>query len=326
MTVAFLNGRFLSDQSPLPGEALGDARISAFDAGVQHGVGLFETMLGGVRASTPDADPADRAAWVYRLDEHLARLKKSAHDLGLSESLNTAALAEAVLQTIERSGLERARVRLTITGGDLNLLVRRPGEPGAGHDPTVLIVAQPATDYPQAMFDRGTSVVINDARANPLNPFEGHKTLGYWWRLRGLQAAASRGAGEAIVLQVSNHLAGGCVSNLFIARGGTLYTPIARGGEHPGAMSSPVLPGITRSAIIELAKGRGVECVTQMLSVQEMLDADEVFLTNSSWGVLPVVGVLGLGEKRAIGDGVPGSLSRELRQLWLDEVRRAAMV
>ncbi len=69
-----------------------------------------------------------------------------------------------------------------------------------------------------------------------------------------------------------------------------------------------------------------VECVTQMLSVQEMLDADEVFLTNCSWGVLPVVGVLGLGEKRAIGDGVPGSLSRELRQHWLDEVRRAAMV
>src|SRR5205814_2137459 len=66
-------------------------------------------------------------------------------------------------------------------------------------DPTVLIVAQPVTRYPEAMFERGVTVVLADARANPLNPFEGHKTLNYWWRLRELQTAARKGAGEALV-------------------------------------------------------------------------------------------------------------------------------
>jgi branched-subunit amino acid aminotransferase/4-amino-4-deoxychorismate lyase len=190
--------------------------------------------------------------------------------------------------------------------------------------PTVLVVSQPATQYPAAMFERGTSVVIADDRANPLSSVEGHKTVNYWWRLRQLQLAAARQAGEAVVLQVSNHLCGGCVSNIFLVKDGVLLTPIARGEEVKGGLPSPVLPGITRAAVIGYGAARGAVCERAMLSVQEMLEADEVFLTNSSWGVLPVVSVLGLGEKKAIGDGVPGKLTRSLREEWLAEVERAA--
>lgn len=305
----FLNGAFV---------ARDEARVSVLDAVVQHGVGLFETMLGGVRVG------GGGAAWVFRLGDHLERLRKSAFELGLSESLRADRLGDAVLETVARAASQgeigpdgRARVRLTITAGDLNMLSATGKGPVS---PTVLIVSQPATQYPGAMFERGTSVVLADDRANPLGSSEGHKTVNYWWRLRQLQAAAANQAGEAIVLQVSNHLCGGCVSNVFLVKDGELLTPIARGEELKGGLPSPVLPGITRGAVMEYAGGRGIMCRRVMLSVQELIDADEVFLTNSSWGVLPVVSVMGLGERRAIGDGVPGRLTREMREAWAAEV------
>lgn len=303
MHALFLNGRFLTDaDTPL---------VSAFDAGFQHGVGLFETMLGGLTTSGE--------AWVLQLDEHLDRLTRSARELGLSDSLRAPALAEAVIETVRRAALPRTRVRLTITGGDLSLLSRTGAQGRGGHDPTIMIAAQPATAYPDALFERGGALVVADARANPLNPCEGHKTLNYWWRLRELQRAAGKGAAEALVLQVSNHLCGGCVSNVFLRRGDTLVTPIARGEEAEvggkNVLPSPVLPGITRSWVIEQASALGVGggVKREMLSAAEVLEADEVFLTNSSWGVLPIVKF----EASAIGDGVPGKVAMKLRERWL---------
>ena len=276
-----------------------DAKVSAFDAAVQHGVGLFETMHAFTTAD---------GVVVEDLDEHLDRLQGSAAQLGLSDDLKTGALGEAVVETVRRARYKNTRVRLTVTGGDLNLL---QSGAGGGHRPTVLIQAQPATAYPDEMFDNGVMATIAEARANPLDPTAGHKTLNYWWRLRELQTAAGKGAGESIVLQVSNHLSGGCVSNLFVVRDGKLITPIARGEEsgEAHALPSPVLPGITRGRVIEQAKKMGVEVEVRMMSIDDLLDGDEVFLTNSSWKVLPVVKV----EGEVIGSGEPGVVTMGVR-------------
>ena len=293
MATVFLNGKFVSAD---------DARISAFDAGFQHGVGLFETMSARLEAG---------AARVFRIEDHLERLIGSARELGPSESLRAPALAEAVNATVIESGLERARVRLTISGGDLNMLAR--GSQHAG-DPTVLIVAQPATEYPPEMFERGVMVSIADLKLNPLDQMAGHKTLNYWGRLRELQLAAAKKAGEALVFQVTNHLAGGCVSNAFLVKDGELITPIARGEEATGGVSmpSPVLPGITRGWVLEWAARRQIQVRRQMVTIEDVLKADELFLTNSSWGVLPVVGV----EKHEVGGADVGDLTREARDAW----------
>lgn len=293
MTEIFLNGQFIDRH---------DAQVSASDAGLLHAVGLFETMAA---RATPDGVVVDG------LEEHLDRLQASAAELGLSRDLKTGPLGEALVETVRRSGYDRARVRLTITGGDLNLL-RATGR--GAHTPTVLIDAQPATQYPETMFTRGVMAVIADAKANPLDPTAGHKTLNYWWRLRELQTAAGRGAGEAIVLQVSNHVCGGCVSNLFVVRNGTLVTPIARGEEQEvggkGAIPSPVLPGITRARVLKEAKKMGLAVERRMMGIGDVLDADEVFLTNSSWGVLPVTAV----EAEPVGSGEVGEVASGLRE------------
>lgn len=292
MDEVFVSGGFV---------ARDEAAVSAFDAGVTHGVGLFETMTAHL---TPDG------VVVHAMDEHLDRLQASAAELGLSDDLRTGPLGEAVAETVRRSGHDRARVRLTVTGGDLNML-RSTGR--GTHNPTVLIDAQPVTRYPDAMFEKGVLAVIADARANPLDPTAGHKTLNYWWRLRELQKAAGRGAGEAIVLAVTNHCCGGCVSNLFAVKGTTLLTPIARGEEEEvggkGALPSPVLPGVTRAWALREAKKLGLTVERRMMGVGDVLDADEVFLTNSSWGVLPVTRV----EAEPVAGGEVGEFSRALR-------------
>lgn len=354
MATVFLNGRFLSRD---------EAFVSAFDAGFQHGVGLFETMTAvvGQVATSPggQADKSDaevealQRVRVIHLPEHMRRLAESARALGLSDALRTAALEEAVSRTAARASMEMPdqahfRVRLTITGGDLNMLGRGGGggASGGAQQPTVLIVAQPATQYPREMFERGVAVSIADLKANPLNPFEGHKTLSYWPRLRELQLAATRGAAEALVFQVSNHLAGGCVSNAFLVKKGVLITPLAR-GEEAGtdaaqreqdeainfgsgeaapqsptssdprkALPSPVLPGITRKWVMDWADSELIDVERRMVTIADVLDADEVLLTNSSWGVLPVVRV----EREAIGDAVVGDVGRRLVQAWAELV------
>lgn len=329
-TVVFLNGAFFGTSDvgdPLP--PLADARVSCFDAGLQHAVGLFETMIGGVHRQGVEGSRSQGESietWVIQLDEHLQRLDESARNLGLSDQLRIGALGQAVVETVSRSGLARARVRLTISGGDLSMLAAARGAAAGGSggqprqvDPTVLIVAQPATEYPASMYEQGVNITLCDARANPLGGGEGHKTLNYWWRLRELQQASAKGAGEGLVLSVTNHVCGGCVSNILLVKGDSLLTPIARGeelevaGSKATVLPSPVLPGVTRRWALDRADRLGLKARRQMLSLQDVLEADEVILTNSSWGVLPVRQV----EGREIGSGTPGPIAAKLRAEWL---------
>jgi branched-chain amino acid aminotransferase len=320
-TTVFLNGKFFGGDSQAGNPPIADARVSAFDAGLQHSVGLFETMTGGVSRQGLEGTAVhgeEVETWVLHMDEHLERLADSARALGLSDQLRTAALGEVVLETVRQSGLSRARIRLTLTGGDLAMLAANQGTAPRMIDPTIMIVAQPATAYPASMFNEGVTITLADGRANPLNPTEGHKTVNYWWRLRELQAAAAKGAGESLVLSVTNHVCSGCVSNVFVVKGDALLTPIARGEEEAvggkTALPSPVLAGITRAWLLPVAERMGYTVKKQLLSVQDVLDAEEVFLTNSSWGVLPVVKI----EANQIGAGKPGRLTLDLRDAWLD--------
>lgn len=314
MPTVFLNGSFVERDA---------AMVSAFDAGFQHGVGLFETML-AVRAPS--------GPWhILDADAHLDRLATSAKELRLTERLRVDALREALIRTVDRAGEEtpastRLRVRLTITGGDLNMLDR--AAPRAEQHPTLLIVPTPATQYPAPMFEKGVRVSLADWKANPLDPMQGHKTLNYWPRLRELQVAGASDAAEALVFQVTNHLAGGCVSNAILIKGGTILTPIARGEESEVAggdisdddasrsgraiMPSPVLPGIVRRWALDWANAQGIHIDRRMLTIDDVLSADELILTNSSWGVLPVVAV----ESHAIGTAKPGEIGSALIAAW----------
>lgn len=279
------------------------AMVRVEDAGFQHGVGLFETM-GACHGR------------VFRLEAHLKRLSASAATLGMSRDLDLPQLAAAVQQTIDVNKLDRARIRLTVTPGAMSLL--RPDSSANPPQPTVLVIASEPTQYDPAYFEKGIRAVIAPPSANPMDPMAGHKTLNYWPRLRTLRHAATAGAGEAIWLNITNHLASGAVSNLFLVKDQQLLTPFARGEEVEGALPAPVLPGITRGAILDLAKAAKIPVLKRMLSVNDLLECDEAFLTNSSWLALPVTSV----EQKTLGNGQVGPITLQLRQALLDLIER----
>jgi branched-chain amino acid aminotransferase len=298
----WVNGSFVED---------GSETLSVFDAGVQHGVGLFETMYA-------------RNGIVFRGKQHMERLAESAKMLRLTERLQTEPLVEALELCLKENKLEKARLRLTLTGGNLNLL----SQPGGSADPTIFIQAQPPTEYPEPLFENGVHVSLASGRINPYDLMAGHKTLNYWSRLLNLQLSAAQKCGEALWLTPSAHVVGGCVSNVFIIRNGQLVTPYARGEETFDDEPSAVLPGITRSVMFSFAQKMGIETELSQISLEDFLSADEAFLTNSSWGVLPVVGVAATVQQEGeattdlqhVGGGGVGPLTRGFRAAYWDLV------
>jgi len=300
----FLNGEFVQAD---------EARLPIRDAGLQHGVGLFETMQAF-------------NGRVFALEAHVRRLIESARELGLSNRLRHDPLCETVQRTVSENQQDEARVRLTVTAGDISLLnVARAGGAEAGGkpkmpDPSILCEVSDPPQLPADAFEQGIRVVLADAKANPLDPQEGHKTLNYWARLRELATAASKQAGEALYFSVSNHLCGGCVSNIFLVKDQQLITPYARGEEEQGALRAPVLPGVTRAEVIDLAGKMDLPVHRRMLSINEVLEADELFLTNSNWQVLPITAV----EGKAIGEGKEPAVGPITAQLRAELLKRIA--
>jgi branched-subunit amino acid aminotransferase/4-amino-4-deoxychorismate lyase len=301
----WINGAFVEDT---------EATMSVFDAGIQHGVGLFETMIA-------------RNGHVFRAMDHMNRLANSCAALRLTEKLHVEPLVEALQLTLEANEQTEARIRITITGGDLNMLQQTGA---GGSDPTIIIQSQPPTNYPDGFYKNGTLVSLASGRVNPFAFTAGHKTLDYWGNLLNLQMSAMQKCGEALWLTPSAHVASGCVSNVFGVKDGTMFTPIARGEEGPDDEPSAVLPGITRKVLIQIADDLGVGTNKKQVAFDELLDADEVFLTNSSWGVLPVVGVRASvqteeganTQDQPICDGVVGGLTKQLHLSYQDTVQR----
>lgn len=283
--VVWLNGSFVPAV---------EARVPVFDAAIQHGIGLFETMLA-------------RHGRVFRPEAHLRRLRTSAATLGLTDSIDVDRLAAAVQQTVEHNLLREARVRLTITGGSLNLLARERRPPPVF---TTTIVAQPMVAFSELAYEHGIQAMVAEPRLSPADPMGGHKTINYWLRLSVLREAGAAGKDEALWFSTAGRLIGASVGNAFAVRDGVLVTPPAR-SEVEG---HPTLPGITRAAVMELARRESLPVEERHLTLPEVLAADELFLTNSTWGVLPVAAV----EGQPIGDGVAGPVAGRFRRLLSD--------
>jgi branched-chain amino acid aminotransferase len=271
------------------------ATVSVRDVGLLHGAGVFTTMraVGGR---------------VFRLDAHLQRLAASCQALALPLPYAADVLREAVTALLARMELADARLRLTVTRGS-------PGEDGAMR-PTVLLTATPFEPYPAKLYERGMTVmVLDDQKLNPFDVQAGHKTLNYFSRLTALRRAAQRQAGEALWFNVQNHLQSGSISNVFLVRDGRLRTPPTAAEQAdpatdlpPGLPPSAVLPGITRAAVLDLARAAGLDARPAVLDINDLLAAQEVFLTNSIMGLLPVCRI----EKHDVGHGNPGPVWREL--------------
>ncbi len=265
------------------------AAVSVFDSGFMQGIGLFETM----RAYH---------GRVFRLRQHLQRLIDSARALDWTAVPEIDTLREHVEQVVGAIEHAEARVRLTVTTGSL-----RPGrEDDEAPALTIVATATPGIEYPRQIYREGVTVAITDCRQNVHDPTTGHKTTSYFARLAALREAHRRGTFEALWFTHANRLAEGCITNVFLVQRDRLCTP---------PLETPVLPGITRAAVIEAAREHGVEVEEKPLTIHDLLNADEVFLTNSMMEIVPVVRV----EREPIGSEKPGELTRRING-WYGEL------
>jgi branched-chain amino acid aminotransferase len=269
-----------------------EAHLSPGDAGVLHGAGLFETM----RA---------RAGSVVRVREHLGRLTRSAQVLGIPFSLGESQLSEMVSELLEANALTDARLRLTVTRGDLHAATAEDPTPPV----TLILSAAPFQAYPASLYEKGMTVVISPYKQNPENPLTGHKSTSYFDRLLALREAQQVQAGEALWFTAhTNYLAEGSISNVFLVdKEGLLCTPPLT---VPDKVNQRLcLPGITRQAVLEKATGLNILPHERLLTINDLLAAREVFLTNAIMGIMPVTRI----EKHQVADGRPGELTRKLR-------------
>ncbi|MBC7104972.1 MAG: branched-chain-amino-acid transaminase [Firmicutes bacterium] len=279
--VIYLNGRFVPQE---------EAVVSVFDHGLLYGDGVFE----GIRAYQ---------GRVFRLREHIDRLYESAKSIALEIPLSRGEMQEVVLETLRRNRLRDGYIRLVVSRGvgDLGL------DPRKCSKPTVFCIAASIQLYPQEYYERGLEVITVATRRNvaeAINPRI--KSLNYLNNILAKIEANLAGVPEAIMLNNDGYVAEATGDNVFIVKNGSLFTPPPYAG---------LLEGITRNAVMELARARGVPVHETLFTRHDLYVADECFLTGTAAEVIPVVKIDG----RTIGEGRPGRLTtlliRDFREL-----------
>lgn len=259
------------------------AKVSVFDHGLLYGDGVFE----GIRFYN---------GRVFRLDEHIDRLYDSARAICLTIPLDRQALIDATLETIRQNDLRDGYVRLVVTrgAGDLGL------NPALCPKATIIIIAAKITLYPAEMYENGLKVVTCATRRIPhgaLSPMV--KSLNYLNNVMAKIEAANAGAGEGLMLNEQGYVAECTGDNVFVVKRGRIYTP---------PIASGALAGVTRAVVFELAEEAGIPVSEPDITRYDLFTADEVFLTGTAAEIIPVVTL----DRRPIGDGRPGSVTRQL--------------
>lgn len=269
---------FLNDQIVEQDQAV----LSVTDGGFLYGMGLFETLR------------ADHGH-VFALSDHLDRLLTSAAKLSIPCLHDRPWFEKAIYRVLQANELTDARMRLTMTSGP----IRQDDNP----QPTVLITAAPLQPYPREYYEKGIGVILSDYRQNPADPTVGHKTTSYCSRLLALQAAHRKNATEALWFTTDNHLAEGCISNVFLVKNSAISTP---------SLDTPVLPGIARKHLCRIAGEHTISLTESRLTIQHLLSADEVFISNVIMGVMPVVGI----EAHTVGEGKVGPVTKKMMEAF----------
>ncbi len=226
------------------------------DRGAIHGLGLFETMLASDGV-------------LHFADRHFARLRHGHEKLGWP--VEFPAFHEIVPELLAKNHLStgRARIRLTVTAGSGPIHDLTPGD-----DRLVMMAAVPALIPPQSLSAR-----LSPWPRNELSPLAGLKCASYAENLIALDQARRQGFDETIFLNTAGNLCEAATANLFLVIGGAILTP---------SLESGCLGGITREVIIELAGETGIPCEVGPLTLEHLHAAEEVFLTSSTIGAVPL--------------------------------------
>ena len=272
-----------------------DAKISIFDRGYLYGDGIFETMR-------------SYAGVVFRIDEHLDRLFNGLKVMKIMPSYNKRYLKNIIYKSLKINGFKSAYIRLTITRGEGRFSLSYSDN----FIPNVVIVTKEFGEYPDWMYFRGISAKVVEIRQNELSPVSAIKSTNYLNHILARLDAKDEGCDEAILMNTKGYIAEGAASNIFLVKRNNLTTP---------SLESGILPGITRKLIIEIAGILKLKVKERRIYYRELLNADEVFFTNSLIEILPVRKI----DSETIGDGEVGDITRLLHISYQKQVIREVL-
>lgn len=258
------------------------ALISVFDHGFLYGDGIYETLRAykGV---------------VFKLDEHIERLFRSASIIGLKIPKSPEEIKRAVYKTIKANKLKEAFIRINVSrgAGDIGL------DPELCPKPTFVIISNPFKEYPRQYYENGVKIAIVSIRRNPknaLNPMI--KSLNFLNNILANIEAKEKGADEAIMLNYEGYVAEGAISNIFLVKDNILCTP---------ELDVGILDGITRRIILRLADELGISLREGKFTPEDIYTAQEVFISSTTREVMPVSVV----DEIRIGTGI-GKITKAL--------------
>jgi len=268
------------------------AKVSVYDHGLLYGDGVFE----GIRAYN---------SVVFKLKEHIDRLYRSACVIMLQIPLTKEEMIKAVLETLRKNNLRDAYIRLVVTRGvgDLGL------DPRKCPKPTVIIITDVIKLHSGAAKEKGIRAMIVWVKRDPVDATSHEvKSLNYLNSILGKIEANIAGFDEAICLDKNGHVSEGVAENLFIVQNGKVITP---------PTSTGALVGITRDVVMKLAEKLGYKATEKTITPTDLFTANEAFFTGTAAEIVPIVEV----NKRMIGDGKPGPITRQLMQEFEKLVR-----
>ncbi len=280
--VVYLNGEFVPKEQ---------ATVSVYDHGFLYGDGVFE----GIRSYN---------GRVFRLEEHVERLFRSANAIMLPLRHTPEEIARAVVETCRRNGLRDGYIRVIISRGPGDLGI----DPRNCHGgPTVAVIADNLTMYPASMYENGMAVITTSVRRNSPAALDPNiKSLNYLNNIlakievnRAARAGGDVPVGEGLMLNLDGYVAEATGDNIFVLDRGMLITPPVYVG---------ILEGITRNAVLELARELQIPCEERVFTLTTVYGAEEIFLTGTGAEVIPVVRV----DDRQIAGGQVGPVTRRL--------------
>lgn len=269
-----------------------EAKISVYDHGFLYGDGVFE----GIRAYNGS---------VFKLKEHIDRLYASARAILLEIPMTKEEMINAVIETLKKNNLTDAYIRLVVSRGigDLGL------DPKKCSKPTTIIITDRIKLHEGEAKEKGITAIISWVKRDPVDATTHEvKSLNYLNSILAKIEANTANVDEAICLNKNGFVCEGVAENIFIVSNGVILTP---------PTSTGALRGITRKAVIEIAQKLGYTVLKKEITPTDLFIADEVFFTGTAAEIIPVKEI----NKRRIGDGNPGPVTRKLMEEYQKLVR-----